>query len=113
MGGFPARKYPDLRIYRMGLKDVLKEGEKVITDGGYKGEEAIWAKGHSDKSKMVGSVVCSRHENVNSRLKFFNILTIRYRHDLDMHGRCFYAVTNLVQLILKNESPVFELEYYE
>ena len=113
MGGFPAGAYPDLKIYRLGLKDILEDGEKVIADGGYKGEEAIWAKGHCKDSTMVESVVRARHENVNSRLKFFNILTTRYRHDLDMHGRCFYAVANLVQLILKNESPLFELEYYE
>ena len=34
MGGFPAGEYPDLKIYRMGPKYILEDGEKVIADGG-------------------------------------------------------------------------------
>ena len=71
MGGFPCGEYTDITIYYLGLNEVFKDGEKVITDGGYKGEEVIRA----------------RHENVNSRINFFNVLNTRFCHGIDMHGR--------------------------
>ena len=99
----------------MGLLGVLDSGEKVIADGGYKGEEAIWAKGHSDNrstSRMEG-VVRARHETVNSRLKNFSVLSSRFRHSLDMHSRCFHACANFLTLVMKNEMPAFEVDYNE
>ena len=41
MGGYPCGAYPDLKIFREGLSELLEEGEKVIADGEYKGEEQI------------------------------------------------------------------------
>ena len=114
-GAFPCGEFPDLKIFRMGLLGVLDNGEKVIADGGYKGEVAIWAKGHSNNpltSRMEG-VIRARHETINSRLKIFSVLSTRFRHDLDMHSRCFHACANLVSLVMKHEMPAFEVDYNE
>jgi hypothetical protein len=109
-GGYPCGEFPDLKIFRLSLRGLIDDEEKVIADGGYKGEDSIWTKGHSEDAAAVESLFRARHENVNSRLKIFNCLTNRFRHPLHIHGRCFYAVANIVQLILEHESPVFEIE---
>ena len=38
-GPFPCGEYPDLKIIREGIIHLLKEGEMLIADGGYKGGE--------------------------------------------------------------------------
>ena len=112
-GEYLCGQFPDLKIFRLSLHGLLDDKEKFIVDGRYKGGDIIWAKGRSKDAAMVESVVRARNENMNSRLKFFNCLTNRFRYSLDIHGRCFYAVANIVQLTLERESSVFEIEYYE
>ena len=53
----------------MGLASILDRGEKVIDDGRYNGEEAIWAKGCNPISGREEGVIWARHETVNSHLK--------------------------------------------
>ena len=115
-GGFPCGSHPDLKIFRSGLAHILEPGEKVIADGGYKGEPGIWAKGHDQLSKRARKVegkIRARHETVNARLKNFCVLSTRFRHTLNLHAHCFYAVANLVQLAMKHEMPLFEVNYNE
>ena len=112
-GPYPCGEYPDLKIAREGIIHFLEEGEVLIADGGYKGEEKIWHKGHKKSSARIEGVARVGHETVNGRLKNFNILEQRFRHDLSFHGRCFYAVANLVQLDLIHEQPLFKVEYNE
>ena len=115
IGGFPCGEFPDLKIFREGLLGLLEKDEKVIADGGYKGQEGIWAKGHSDNSlsRHFKGVIRARHESINSRLKNFFVLKNCFRHNLTVHSRCFYACANLVQLVLKYEMPAFVVEYNE
>ena len=53
----------------MGLICILDRGEKVIADGGYKGEDKIWSKGNKPISGRDKGAIRARHEKVNSRLK--------------------------------------------
>ena len=114
-GGFPCGEFPDLKIFRLGLLDIIDHDERVIADGGYKGEESIWAKGHSDNylTNKIEGVIRARHETINSRLKNFSVLSTRFRHSLDMHSRCFHACAHLIHLVMKHEMPAFEVDYNE
>ena len=102
---------PDLVIAREGILYILEDGEKIIADGGYRGEPNIWHKGHCRRTAKLEGVVRARHENANGRLKNFGVLNQRFRHDLSLHGYCFHACANLVQLTLLHESPLFQFEY--
>ena len=52
-----------------GLSGILEVGEKMIADGGYKGQEQINTKGHCREDSFMGAAVRARHEIVNSCLK--------------------------------------------
>ena len=80
---------------------------------GTKAKRAFWAKVSSKDTALVDSVVYIRHGTVNSCRIKWNGLTDCFRHSLDMYGRYFYAVANIVHFTLEHESYVFEIDYYE
>jgi hypothetical protein len=41
--------------------------------------------------------------------KAFEVLSTPFRHDLDFHPYCFYAVINIIQLKLKYNDPLYDL----
>ena len=106
-GPHPAGKMPDITIFRLRLKHVLPDGEKVIADKGYRGEPNKVVIDHPDAQK-----VRSRHETVNRRFKQFNILGRTFRHSPDLHQAVFIAVAVIVQLGME-ESPLYQVEYSE
>ena len=56
----------------------------------------------------------ARHETANRRFKCFGVLSQIYRHELELHGRVFRAVANIVQVTIKyNLNPLFSIEYEE
>ena len=48
----------------------------------------------------------SRHENVNQRIKTFQIMRQMFRHRWKKHNLSFSAVVKLVQLKLQNGEPL-------
>jgi hypothetical protein len=82
------------------------KGEKLIGDLGYKGESSkvsTMMDEHSVEVKEFFAQVKSRQETINTRLKFFNILSCCFCHGkgvenkLEAHQQCFKAVCVLVQ----------------
>lgn len=107
-GHYPAGSYPDVVIFRDDLKHRLCEGESVITDNGYRDAKAMKqldAPGKEDYHRAVRG----RHEGVNGRLKRFKVLTTPFRHEKDLHGICFFAVANIVQVAINVEEPLFHI----
>ena len=115
MGGYPCGDWPDIEIARAGILNLIDEDEKVIADGGYRGDDRILHKTgeHNSYTARIRSVVRARHETINSRIKAYAIVSTKFRHNIGIHTQCFYSITNLVQLELKYESPAFQLEYVE
>ena len=78
-GPFPCGKYPDINIFRIGLKDCLEDGERVEADKGYLGEcpEKVKAPSglymHDEEIMTMKKNVGGRHETVNSRLKTISV----------------------------------------
>jgi len=96
-GTFPVGSWPDLKIFEHGLLHIMEEGEKVITDKGYRHELCLTS---ADDAQLFISIR-AHHETVTERIKQFNVLLHRFRHGLSQHADCFFAVANVVQLTWK------------
>lgn len=104
-GPFPPGDWNDVTIFRDGLKHLLRKGERVEADDGYKAEDPLLVKAPSGVRFMEDerwhakrSKVRRRHETINQRIKVFKILTDRFRHDIEKHSMCFRACAVLTQL---------------
>lgn len=94
-GPFPFGSYPDITIFRMGLKQALNSSEMGVADGGYNDEKCRTPSGLIDTASRMESFVRARHETVNHRFKQFFALEHRFRHDISLHSACFHAVASL------------------
>lgn len=108
-GPFPCGKYNDIRIFRLKLKNLLLPHEKVIADRGYRDEKCVYLPNDLIYADNLYSSVRARHENANRRIKQFNIISNRFRHDLSLQHFCFFAAANLAQLMIENGSPLFSI----
>jgi DDE superfamily endonuclease len=101
----------DLVIFRKegGLKDRIPDGFKIIGDKGYvRGEEIVSVNNRLDSVpvKIFKRLARARHEDVNGRLKRFDILSDRFRHNVTKHKIAFEAVCVLVQYNFENGHPL-------
>jgi hypothetical protein len=51
-----------------------------------------------------------RHETINHRIRHFNILVNRFRHDLQLHPICFHSCVNLTQLMIENGEELYQVD---
>ena len=120
-GPFPAGRFADLTIFRLGLKQKLERaGERAEADLGYRGEaETIDLPDEGcfvcpQRQRKLKSLARSRHETVNGMLKTFGCLSQRYRHNLQKHKQCFEAVAVITQLGIENgKEPPFQIKGYK
>ena len=116
-GPFPCGEYPDINIFRLGLKHYLDEDERVEADLGYIGENPQTCKtpgalySHDAAYVKMKKRVASRHETVNCRLKLFKCLVEAFRQNISKHAACFRAVAVITQLAIESGEPLFEVHY--
>ena len=113
-GPFPCGPWPDLSIFRAGLMNKLRQGEKVEADKGYPGQaDKVRMPRDFDNldDKMKKQRARSRQETVNRRFKQFKILKHEFRHNLKDHQRVFRAVVLLTQLSIKNGEVLFACDF--
>ena len=75
-GPFKCGTWPDLNIYRLKLKFMLADGEMVVADKGYRGDETIrtpYTKISKTDTRAMHKAL-AWHETVNKRLKQFGCL---------------------------------------
>ena len=112
----------DSAIFKEGLKNLLFDEELVEVDAGYRGDDKFMNPNMASGSdgRKEKSIVRGRHENVNGRLKIYNVLTTYFRHMkprhsvLEKHKICFESVAVLTQLKMEfaGES-LYDVEYNE
>ena len=108
----------DIQVARDAFISFLNDDEMANADNGYRGAfkhlktPCLYHYLSWEEMGMAG-IARARHETVNGRLNFFAVLTKPFRHDLGKHSACFRAVAVITQLILKNGSPVFQVEYHD
>jgi hypothetical protein len=113
-GPFACGAYSDRKIAKEeGLEYCLADGEKYIADAGYRGGRAVTPNGQNDNEQWMQSKVRARHETLNRRLKQFGVLEQTFRHDRSKHRAVFSAIANLTQITLREESPLFQVEYID
>ena len=120
-GPFPAGKFPDIKIFRWGLKAMLlAEGEQAEADDGYKGEaqcidlpaEGCFAGGQ--RQRKMKQRVRSRHETANGKFKNFGCLDQQFRHPLRKHKLCVNAVVTITQIGIRyGDAPLFQVRGYK
>ena len=103
-GPFPCGAFPDIKIFRLKLKDNLHPGERVIADMGYKGDHAVCTKmdAKTEAHKKSMSIARARHETINRRLKQWQALSQVWRHERSKHVLVFEAIAALTELELEN-----------
>jgi DDE superfamily endonuclease len=113
-GPFACGRWPDIKIFRLQLRDLLSPGEMVEADRGYRGEptkirtpdEFVSLTDRKAKSRAR-----ARHETVNKRLKQWGSLKQRFRHDLGKHKLVFAAVAVCTQLCFEMGEQPFPCNY--
>lgn len=103
-GGYPASAH-DLTVARAGnLTSHLEQNEHVVTDKAYIGlPEAITPikAAKMPLSRLWNYEVSTAREiveHVYSRIKNFQCLTQKWRHDLALHPIVFYVICNIVNI---------------
>lgn len=90
-GPFPAGANHDVTIFRSSLKSHLIEGERVEADDGYIGEAPMYVKcpksfTNLQETEYMQQRVRNRQETINNRLKFWTVLAVIFRHEIEHHG---------------------------
>ena len=96
----------DAAIFKETLANLLADDEGVEVDAGCKGHDKFKAPvtASSRVHRKEKSVVRGRHENINSRLKIFNVLNVPFRHTnprdqmMRKHGLCVDVIALTTQL---------------
>lgn len=109
----------DATIAKEGLIPLLAEDEGLEVDAGYTGHDKFKAPSValSSNERKEKSIVRGRHENVNSRLKIFNVLNVPFRHlkdEADMmkkHSWCFTAIAIITQLKFEAGERLYDVNY--
>ena len=78
----------------------IPEGKRIIGDSGMRGEPtkiSTTNPGHSRDVKKFFARARARQETLFARMKFFDVLRHRFRHDIALHKICLEAVAVIVQ----------------
>lgn len=97
-GPFPAGEWPDKKIFDRNLILELIEGEKILADSGYSGRELYVTVSTRYEIDPVLKRIKARHEQVNGWMKAWKVLANRFRHDKQLHYRCYHAVAVITQI---------------
>jgi hypothetical protein len=97
-GPFPAGDWPDKKIFDRNLILEIERGEKVLADSGYSGREAYVTVTGRMESDPIKKRIKARHEQVNGWMKTWKVLADTFRHDKQLHFRCFHAVAVITQI---------------
>ena len=110
----------DGEIFKKQLDGLLADDEGVEVDAGYKGSSRFKAPivATSRADRKAKSVVRGRHENVNGRLKIYDMLNVPFRHTkprnemMTKHGWCFDSIAVITQLKFENgDSLLYDVDY--
>ena len=112
-GPFPAVHWPDLRIARGSLNQLLDAGERCIADGGYQDRygPAITPTGRHECVERTKAHARARHKTVNGRFKSWGILKQQHRHPLVKHGRAMHSIAMITQIVIANRESTWDVVY--
>jgi len=111
-GPFAPGCWVDISIFRAKLKQLLRPGEKVEADAGYRGDGCTSPPDDcaNMRENLMKQEARSRHETVNRRLKQFNCMH-QFRHNIDDHVYFFEAVAVVTQLGIESGERLYNVLY--
>lgn len=77
----------------------------VLEDGGYRGRAIS---NPSNVYSSLSSRIRARHETINQKIKEFKAVSMVFPHNLELHGMCFHAIAQAVQMSLKCGAKLFK-----
>ena len=83
---------------------MLLLNEKVLADRGYSGPYIVHDSLVNDPYGQRAALYRAAHERVNGRVKNFNCLQNRFRHDIKKHRLCLSAIANILQIEFEIQS---------
>ena len=110
-GPFICGEWPDIRIARTCLHEMLEPDEYYLADSGYRCGRgpAITREALPPHQRSTFDRLMARHEIINRRFKEFAILGSRFRHEEEKHGDVFRCVAVLVQFDLEEGNVPFDV----
>lgn len=96
----------DLTIARSDLIHLLNEGEALLADKAYLGEECFITPhrpARTETEKQFDAIVNKhrqRIERINKRIKHFRSVKEIWRHDISLHHFVFIVVTHITNINL-------------
>jgi hypothetical protein len=109
-GGVPCGEYNDLGLSRLSYVEQLRPGELTVTDDGYNdGNYFMFPRAYPDYAHEL-KAIAQRHETINNLFKRWNVLRTPFRHELEKHRLCFYAIAHIVQLMIMSGEPLYHIE---
>ena len=97
---------PDLTIARQDLVHLLNEGEGLLADKGYIGEECFitpykpaknnYEKEFNRQANKQRQII----ERIITRIEIFHSVKKEWRHDISLHYFIFYVIANITNLNL-------------
>ena len=100
-GGFAAGAYRDVDLAQLKFTKKLLANERVVADRGYRQCKRFFIPKNGGKDNKVIRRILARHENVNRRIKSFDCVAGKFRHDLLLHSTCFLAVVDVAQIAIE------------
>ena len=105
-GPSPAGRFNDQTIFNLKMVDHLKMHEKILADKDYSGKQITHSGVEGDEDSTRTQKLRANHKRMNGRLKMFGCIDQRWRHLLDKHHVCFFAVSNLIHFEIKLSRPL-------
>ena len=108
----------DIQVACDAFISFLNDDEMANVDNGYCGAfkhlktPCLYHYLSWEEMGMAG-IAHARHETVNGCLNFVAVLAKPFRNNLGKYSAYFRTVAVITQLILKNDSPVFQVEYHD
>lgn len=103
-GGVPSGIFHDLKLAEIGFYEILDDGEKVLGDKAYIGNDhsVTPIKGPvTEAEKMVNQNIGAIRVDVErmiGRFKIFNCLCHKWRHNRDSHPLVFGVIAEIVNI---------------
>jgi len=110
-GPYPAAMH-DMAMFNSakGVGPKLLPGQQAVADRAYSGPQVV-VRNEFDtpEVKSFKKRVRARHETFNGRIKSFNILKERFRHEVGQHKAVFEACCVIVQYDMETGRPLFRV----
>jgi len=110
-GPYPAAVH-DMTMFNSagGVGPRLLPGQRAVADRAYSGPQVCVRNEHDfPVVKTFKKSARARHETFNGRIKNFNILDQRFRHEVGKHKAVFEACCVIVQYDMETGRPLFRV----